>query len=164
MNDAQQTRGTFTGRHMWMLAIGFFGVIISVNIVLAVFATTSWTGLVVDNTYVASQQFEGKRMAHERQQEAGWQAKFTFANGMAVMTVVDATDKPVELGLVALKVNRPVGGHDDQAVTLERTATGEYSARLDLAAGVWEARATALQTPLGRFELHERFKVEEAGQ
>ncbi len=50
----------FTGRHMWLLAVSFFGVIISVNIVMAVSAARTWTGLVVENSYVASQEFQGR--------------------------------------------------------------------------------------------------------
>lgn len=47
----------FTGRHMLAIMLAFFGVIIAVNGVMATFATRSWSGLVVENTYVASQQF-----------------------------------------------------------------------------------------------------------
>jgi nitrogen fixation protein FixH len=37
--------------------VAFFGVIITVNMIMARFAVTTWSGLVVPNTYVASQQF-----------------------------------------------------------------------------------------------------------
>ncbi len=47
----------FTGRHMLFAMLAFFGVIIAVNLTMAVFATKSWTGLVVKNSYVASQAF-----------------------------------------------------------------------------------------------------------
>jgi nitrogen fixation protein FixH len=36
----------FTGRHMLLIMIAFFGVIIAVNITMAVVARQSWTGLV----------------------------------------------------------------------------------------------------------------------
>ena len=61
----------FTGKHMLLLAVGFFGVIISVNVLMAVLSATSWTGLVVQNSYVASQEFETRRVAHDAQQAAG---------------------------------------------------------------------------------------------
>jgi nitrogen fixation protein FixH len=159
MTQLQSTPGTFTGRHMWLLAIAFFGVVISVNVGMAIVASTSWTGLVVDNSYVASQEFEEKRLAHEKQQAAGWQASFIYAPGIANVVIVDGTGNPVDLGPVSLQLNRPVGGHDDQAVVLERAPGGGYHAMLDLGAGVWEALVTAVETPLGPFELHERFTV-----
>jgi nitrogen fixation protein FixH len=150
----------FTGRHMWLLSIGFFGVVIAVNIGMAVVASTSWTGLVVTNSYVASQAFEEKRIAHENQLAAGWEASFTYSPGVAKLVIVDGAGKPVDLGPVTLKVNRPVGGHDDQAISLERAPNGGYAATLQLAGGVWDASVEAMETPKGPFELHERFSVE----
>ncbi|HLA02420.1 MAG TPA: FixH family protein, partial [Aestuariivirga sp.] len=44
---------TFTGWHMAAITISFFAVIIAVNLTLAVFASSSWSGLVVANSYVA---------------------------------------------------------------------------------------------------------------
>lgn len=149
----------FTGRHMWFLVIGFFGVIIAVNIGMAIVASTSWTGLVVSNSYVASQEFEEKRIAHEAQKAAGWQATFTYSPGIAKVVIVDGAGRPIDLGPVELQVNRPVGGHDDQAVLLERAPDGGYTATLTLAAGVWDALVQATETSKGPFELRERFTV-----
>ena len=150
----------FTGRHMWLLVIGFFGVIIAVNVGMAIVASTSWTGLVVTNSYVASQEFEEKRLAHQAQRAAGWQAVFTYSPGLAKLVVSDGAGNPIDLGSVTLKVNRPVGGHDDQAVVFERARDGSYGASLRLAAGVWDALVQADETAKGSFELHERFSVE----
>jgi nitrogen fixation protein FixH len=154
-------KGEFTGRHMLLLAVAFFGVIIAVNVLMAVVASTSWTGLVVQNSYVASQQFEEKRIAHEAQRAAGWNPSFTYAPGVARLVVTDAFGNPVELGPVSVLINRPVGGHDDQTLTLERASDGSYTAAITLAEGVWDALVTAT-TATGPFELHERFKVEGA--
>jgi nitrogen fixation protein FixH len=152
----------FTGRHMWFLVAGFFGVIVAVNVGMAVVSSTSWTGLVVQNSYVASQEFEEKRIAHEAQQAAGWDARFTYEPGRAELIIIDGAGRPVELGTVTLKVNRPVGGHDDQAVTLEPLGDGRYAAALDLGAGVWDALVQAVETAEGPFELHKRLSVTEA--
>ena len=45
----------FTGFHMLACMIVFFGVIVAVNLTMATLASQSWTGLVVKNSYVASQ-------------------------------------------------------------------------------------------------------------
>ena len=155
------TRG-FTGRHMWMLALAFFGVIIAVNVGMAIVASRSWTGLVVDNSYVASQQFEDKRRAHEAQRSAGWQAILTYAPGVAKLVIVDGARSPIDLGDVTIKLNRPVGGHDDKVLELERAPTGGYEATVDLPPGAWDATVTAPRTALGPFELRERIRVEDA--
>lgn len=156
--------GTFTGKHMALLAIGFFGVIIAVNIGLAVVSSTSWTGLVVENSYVASQEFDTKRDAHLKQVAAGWTSDFTLDETGLRLNVVDGAGKPVDLGTVTILVNRPVGGHDDQTLTLTRGADGAYAAPITLKDGVWDAWVTAETTPLGFYELHERTKLGEAGK
>lgn len=151
--------GTFTGTHMALLAVGFFGVIIAVNIGLAVVSSTSWTGLVVDNSYVASQEFDTKRDAHLRQAAAGWASSVAFDEHGIRLNVLDGSGKPVDLGTVTVLVNRPVGGHDDQTLTLVRGPDGAYTTPITLADGVWDAWVTAESTPLGFYELHERAKL-----
>lgn len=47
--------------------------IIAVNVSMATLAFRSWTCLAVDNSYVASQEFEEKRLAHKAQR-GGWEA------------------------------------------------------------------------------------------
>lgn len=151
--------GTFTGRHMLFLVFGFFGVVIAVNITMAVISSVSWTGLVVTNSYVASQEFEEKRLAHEAQQAAGWQPEFEYAPGVATLSIKDAAGRPVDLGAVTVKFNRPVGGHDDQTAILAPSAAGVYAASVQLADGVWDAWIDAPDTARGPFELHQRFKL-----
>ena len=56
-----------------------------------------------------------------------------------------------------------MGGHDDQSLVLERRADGSYATDLALAAGVWDAWLVAPETPLGPFELHQRFETEGSG-
>ena len=48
---------TFTGRHMTMVLVAFFGTIIVVNFTMARFASSTFGGVVVENSYVASQHF-----------------------------------------------------------------------------------------------------------
>ena len=52
-------------------AVAFFGVIIAVNCVMACFANSTWSGLVVANGYVASQSFD-KDLAKARRPGRAW--------------------------------------------------------------------------------------------
>lgn len=160
MTTTRTARGEFTGRHMLVWICTFFGVIIAVNVTMAVVSSTSWTGLVVQNSYVASQEFEDKRLAHIAQAEAGWVSSLTYADGNAVLAVADAGGSPIDLGAPILQINRPVGGHDDQQITLTRRPDGTYAGPVSLSAGVWEAIVSVAETPLGPFEIHERFRIE----
>jgi nitrogen fixation protein FixH len=161
VSHAEVTPGKpFTGRHMLLLAGSFFGVIIAVNVSMSVLAYRSWTGLVVQNSYIASQEFEGKRLAHEAQQAAGWLPQITYGSGSIRFAVLDGTGRFVDLGPVTVLLNRPVGGHDDQVLMLKREADGAYAAPLTLPHGLWDATVTATETALGPFEMRERLQVE----
>ena len=152
----------FTGRHMLLLMFAFFGVVIGVNVVLAVASATTWSGLVVQNSYVASQEYQGKRDAMEAQLALGWKPHFSYEPGNARFTIVDGSGSPVDLGTLSLQVNRPIGTKDDVNLTLEPVRRGEYAAALDLAKGVWEIHFIAASTAAGPFEYRHRFTVEAA--
>ena len=149
----------FTGWHMWALAAAFFGVIIAVNVLLAVVSARSWTGMVVEDSYVAGQQFETERKAHDAQDAAGWKSTFDYATGGARLRIVDASGKSVDVGDVTVLINRPVGGHEDQSLTLTRRADGSYETSLTLPDGAWDVTVSADNTVLGPFRLERRIYV-----
>jgi len=63
-----------TGYHMLMILLGFFGVVFVVNFYMAYLAVSTFTGTVVDNSYVASQQFNGWLVEARAEKALGWQA------------------------------------------------------------------------------------------
>src|SRR3546814_4880371 len=71
MTDKRERR-PFTGRHAAMILIAFFGVVISVNIVMASFALSTFGGTVVDNSYVASQHYNEWLARADAQDRLGW--------------------------------------------------------------------------------------------
>ncbi|ESZ68246.1 hypothetical protein X726_32300 [Mesorhizobium sp. L103C105A0] len=81
MNATTRKPREFTGRHMLATVLAFFGVVIAVNLTMATLANTSWTGLVVENTYVASQQFNKKAEEGRAQAALGWTGQLTIAWG-----------------------------------------------------------------------------------
>jgi len=159
MTEISLSEFRFTGWHMWALAIAFFGVIIGVNIWLAVASATSWTGMVVEDSYIAGQQFETQRKAHDAQVKAGWTPDFLYLPGAARLVIVDGGGHPVNLGDVKVLINRPVGGHEDQSLALSRQPDGSYAAPVTLPLGAWDVTITAEKTPLGPFEFVRRFFV-----
>jgi len=152
----------FTGRHMLLVMIGFFGVVISVNVLLAVYAATTWSGLVVPNSYVASQEFQARHDAMAAQHALGWMPHFSYVPGTVRFVIADAGGRPVDLGPVTLQVNRPVGTKDDVILTLQPVRRGTYEAALVLGEGVWDATIGAETTGAGPFHYQHRFAVEAA--
>lgn len=65
----------FTGWHMTAILLAFFGVIVAVNFTMATFATRTFGGVVVENSYVASQKYNGWLKAAREQETLGWKAK-----------------------------------------------------------------------------------------
>lgn len=149
----------FTGRHMLVLMISFFAVIIGVNVFMAVSSSRTWTGLVVENSYVASQEFQAKLDLQREQAALGWTPEFSYAPGSLIFVLRDGNGAPLALEGVSIALTRPVGAAEDQVVVPTLQADGRYLAPLTLNAGLWDAQIRALSTPHGAYELHQRFRA-----
>ncbi|MBU1174087.1 MAG: FixH family protein [Alphaproteobacteria bacterium] len=143
MTDLPQGEFRFTGRHMLVLVVGFFAVIVGVNVLMAVLAARSWTGLVVENSYVASQQFNDKLTVAQARTASGWQGGMDYADGELVFFLVDRDGAPVRLDDVAVEISRPIGVEGDRFVDLVVTEDGTHRAKIALDPGVWNAAIVA---------------------
>ena len=108
----------FTGKHMLVSILAFFAVVIGVNVTMATLAQKSWTGLVVENTYVASQQFNEEAKKGRAQAALGWTGKLTVASGEVRYSLVDSHGKPVPLRGVTVLFRHPAYEAEDEALTL----------------------------------------------
>lgn len=133
------TQGRFTSRHMLMVMGAFFGTIITVNLIMAWFATHSWTGLVVNSSYVASQHFNETTAEKKRQAAMGWTSKIDFDAGQLTLTLADKSALPVADAIVTAQLGHPAHENNDRIVQFRQTEPGHYVASTDLTAGVWQA-------------------------
>lgn len=147
----------FTGKHMLALAVSFFGVIIAVNVVMAVSAARTWTGLVVQNSYVASQEFQDKADARHAQNAAGWTIRMAYQAGEIRVEAL-GPQGPLALEDASVFIHRPVGGHDDATVQLS-LVDGLYRGDIELGSGVWDVTVTTGATELGAIERETRIRV-----
>ncbi|QHL91925.1 hypothetical protein GVO57_10600 [Sphingomonas changnyeongensis] len=130
----------FTGRHMAGAITGFFAVVIGVNLTMAVLATMSFGGKVVDNSYVASQRFNGWLAEARAQDDAGWQAGFAADAGHVVIT-----SRPGSR--VEAVASHPLGRAPERALSFVEQSPGRYRAAERLPAGRWQLRATIWAKP-----------------
>ncbi|TIS55646.1 MAG: cytochrome oxidase [Mesorhizobium sp.] len=137
MSANTQKSREFTGRHMLATILAFFGVVIGVNLTMATLANTSWTGLVVENTYVASQQFNRKAEEGRAQAALGWTGKLTIAWGEVRYSLSDAAGKPVPLHGVKVLFRHPAYETEDKTVTLALASGQEFAAQHTPKDGVW---------------------------
>jgi nitrogen fixation protein FixH len=135
------TRKEFTGAHMAALVIAFFGVVIAVNLVMALFATRTWSGLIVENSYVASQHFNETVAAARAQQALGWRGDLSISAGRVAFRLTSAGGDPLPARDAALTFRRPSNESQDHTVVLARDGRGSFAAAHELADGLWVVEA-----------------------
>jgi len=127
------------GIHVLAGFTGAFGVIIAVNMALAINAVRSFPGLEVKNSYVASQSFDARRTA---QQALGWQASAKVEDGRLILALTDANGAPVQAGTLTALLGRATHDKDDRHPDFVFDGS-RYTARLGLDPGNWMLRVTA---------------------
>ncbi|QND62292.1 FixH family protein [Mesorhizobium huakuii] len=137
MSANPQKSREFTGRHMLVTILAFFAVVIGVNLTMATLANTSWTGLVVENTYVASQQFNRRAEEWRAQAALGWTGKLTIASGEVRYSLSDAVGKPVPLHSVSVLFRHPAYEAEDKSIILTFATDQEFAAYHTPKDGVW---------------------------
>ncbi|MDF1721049.1 MAG: FixH family protein [Minwuia sp.] len=153
----------FTGRHMLLSMIAFFGVIIAVNMLLMVMALTTDNGLVVKNSYVASQDFNRKLADARAQAALNWTVDIAHADATTTLTYRDADGQPLTGLHVRARIGRPVTDRDDRQVTLYEGAAGTYSFAGLLPTGIWSIDAIAVDAEGRQFRQIFRIKGGDAG-
>ena len=142
MSTAARPR-EFTGKHMLASIVAFFGVIITVNLTMAYFANSTWSGLIVKNGYVASQSFD-KDLARVRAQDAlGWAVAVTHGNGEVTLRFADRDQLKLDGLSVTGQLRRPSTASLDQTLAFGAKGSGLYAAPADLKPGVWELEIVA---------------------
>ncbi|MFN3506325.1 MAG: FixH family protein [Allorhizobium sp.] len=153
---------TFTGWHMLAIMLAFFGTIITVNFTMAYLATTSWSGLVVKNTYVASQQFNGKTAAIREMLATGIAGDLSVdAKGMRYRLTLPG-DTPVVADAVTAHFKRPVGVAQDFELQLTPAGDGLYLAETTVLPGSWIVEMQA--TKDGKMIMHEAKRISVSGE
>jgi nitrogen fixation protein FixH len=153
---------TFTGWHMLAIMLAFFGTIITVNFTMAYFATSTWSGLVVKNTYVASQEFNGKTAAIKEMLATGITGDLSVdAKGMRYRLTLP-NNVPVVADSVLAHFKRPVGEHQDFELVMTPAGGGLYLAETAVLPGSWIVEIKA--TKDGKLIMHEAKRVTVSGE
>jgi nitrogen fixation protein FixH len=130
-----------TGRKVLAITVSAFGVIIAVNLLLAYKAVSTFPGLEVPNSYVASQTFDADRAA---QLALGWSLDAHYDRTGQVLELVfkDAKGAPVPVDDLSVLVGRPTEARED-SYPLFVEANGAYRAPLALNPGKWMLKVEA---------------------
>ena len=146
-----------TGRHVLAITVGAFGLIIAVNVVMAWKAISTFPGLEVENSYVASQEFDARR---EAQEKLGWTVATAHERGKVKLSITDATGAPVEVASLEVLIGRPTEARDDVRPAFTFVG-GLYEADVPLEPGQWMLKLVATAKDGTLFE--QRFDLMVAG-
>ena len=127
----------FTGRHAAAIIVGFFGVVILVNLTMASFATSTFGGIVVENSYVASQEFNGWLEEAEEQRALGWDAVTTWRPDDRLAVRLSGVP---EGAVVKATARHPLGRAPDRAIAFAETDEGRFLSETALPEGRWHLR------------------------
>lgn len=137
-----------TGRKVFFFVSGAFAIVIGVNLTMAYFAVSTFPGLEVKNTYVASQKFEAKRDA---QVALGWGVEPTYADGILEIAITDGMNAPVEAESISGILGRATHDREDLNPTFTY-ANGVFSTPVELGTGNWNFRMKAVASDGTPFE------------
>ena len=129
-----------TGRQVFGFTVGAFAIIIAVNVYMAYSAVSTFPGVEVPNSYVASQNFEAARDA---QDALGWTLTQEYRPGEGLrLTFTDAQGAPVQVEGLSVLVGRTTSTAQDLRPSFVQEA-GAYTAPLTLAPGKWMLQVEA---------------------
>lgn len=128
-----------TGKHVLLGFVAAFGVIITVNVLMAYNAIKTFPGLEVKNSYVASQQFNERKAAQEA---LGWSVSANHENGILRLIINGEDGRAVEPAELKAVLGRATHVKDDLELELRHDGVS-YFMPVELAGGNWNIRMTA---------------------
>lgn len=135
------TTGPFTGKHFAVIIVTFFAVVVSVNVYMARAASSTFGGVVVENSYVASQNFNTWLAEAEKEKALGWTATAVrLGDNRLVVTLAGVPSEDVQLTAVA---RHPLGRAPDRELNFTRQADGSFVSDKALENGRWRLRFDA---------------------
>lgn len=134
------TNGRFTGWHMTAILVSFFGVVMAVNFTMARMAVSSFGGTVVDNSYVASQKYNGWLNAAAQQDRLGWKVAVSLDAARHIRIDARVNDLAVTQLTAVGDALHPLGRADDVQMAFVTTPEGKLLSTEPLPAGRWNLR------------------------
>lgn len=140
MTQKREQGFQMTGRKVLIIAVSSFGVILAANLTLAYNALSTFPGLEVDNSFVASQNFN-QELAE--QLALGWDVKASHADGVLTLAITDREGMPVRVAHLDAVLGAATHVRADQTPDF-RFTEGAYRAPVEIGRGNWNVRMIAV--------------------
>lgn len=129
----------FTGWHFTGILVAGFGVVVAVNFFMASVAIGSFGGVVVENSYVASQKFNDWLAEAERSNALGWSARVSRdGEGRLLVTSEGLPDGATAYA----ELRHPLGKSDRISWQLRQADVNSFVSPQALPEGRWLVRLT----------------------
>jgi nitrogen fixation protein FixH len=136
----------FTGYHATIMIVSFFAVVITVNLIMARFALSTFSGTVVDNSYVASQKYNQWLEQARTQQAHGWTVSPAVRTADKASIIVTGADGAALQGATMEAIaEHPIGQSKPFEINFVQAGTGEYQSVKTLPAGRWKLKIIITQ-------------------
>lgn len=126
----------FTGWHMSAILVGFFAIVISVNLFMARAAIGSFGGAVVENSYVASQRFNQWLDKAEAQKALGWTVEARLTADRHIRVAAETGGTALSGAQVTALVRHPLGRAVERPMGFH-AKDGHWVSDVPLPAGRW---------------------------
>jgi nitrogen fixation protein FixH len=133
----QSRRKPFTGWHMTMILIAFFAVVMAVNFTMAKLASSSFGGTVVDNSYVASQNYNEWLRRAADQDRLGWQEQVELDAARHIRVAVRKDHRPLAGLVVQATLSHPLGRTPPRVMVFEPAGDEMLRSTQAVPAGRW---------------------------
>lgn len=141
------TKGKFTGWHMTAILVAFFGIVMAVNFNMARMAVGTFGGTVVDNSYVASQNYNRWLASAGKQEKLGWDVKLSLSADRHVVIHARLNGSALnDLNAVGDALH-PLGRADDIALAFVPQSDGRLQSKAALPAGRWNVQLSLRRGP-----------------
>ena len=141
-------RGQLTGWHVLIIFVVFFGIMLSVNILMVVQAIRTFPGEVNSQPYEAGLAYNHTLKEQATERALGWRAKVDHITVSSTGTVIavqwlDAAGHPLSGAKVAGQIIRPATEKQSHDLRFVEQSAGLYEAKVTAAPGAWDLSVTA---------------------
>lgn len=154
----------FTGKKALLWAFGFFGIIFTVNGIMATIALGTWGGLDTPDAYRKGLYYNEELAAASVQKSSGWKISLshipTAIQGDRLDVKIIWPENDLPPAKVTAMITRPVTNAHDQKVFLTQTGTGVYTTPVKLPqAGQWNITVHVKRVNGDLYQLQEKIFV-----
>jgi len=143
-----------TGRHVLLMLLAFFGVMLAVNIYFTVAAVKTFRGEDVPRSYRQGLEYNQTIAARSLQNDMGWSVRVNHNDSDIILMFQDKTGHPINNLNIEAKLRHPVDTDQDRNIDFSSKLGGRYIARqTEKIDGRWSLVGTAqTETEIFKFE------------